>query len=206
MKQSLANIELLESVPQVDLAALAKRCRWRGYEEGEQVLGSSGRRHRCAVPHRRPAPGGALLGVGQGGRLRGPAPGTAFRGNRRDRPEGTASVFALEPSTVAFLSSKDFMNLMQAHFVIAQRVMRALCRLVRRLDERVFEFSTLTVSNRIHAELLRLAGGEAVTREMNVLARAGIIRQDREALHILDLPKLSQMVHEVLGLEPEEIA
>jgi CRP-like cAMP-binding protein len=110
--------------------------------------------------------------------------------------------------------------------------MSTLCRLVRRLDERVFEFSTLTVSNRIQAELLRLAGGsfedrtatvrpaprhadvasrvsthrEAVTREMNVLARAGVIRQERDALYILDLPKLGQMVHEVLGLEPEEIA
>jgi hypothetical protein len=47
---------------------------------------------------------------------------------------------------------------------------------------------------------------EAVTREMNVLARAGIIRQERDALHILDLPRLAQMVHEVLGLEPEEVA
>jgi hypothetical protein len=41
---------------------------------------------------------------------------------------------------------------------------------------------------------------------MNVLARAGVIRQERDALYILDLPKLGQMVHEVLGLEPEEIA
>lgn len=47
---------------------------------------------------------------------------------------------------------------------------------------------------------------EAVTREMNVLARAGIIRQERDALQILDLPKLGKMVHDVLGLEPEEIA
>ena len=47
---------------------------------------------------------------------------------------------------------------------------------------------------------------EAVTREMNVLARAGIIRQERDALHILDLPRLAEMVHEVLGLEPREIA
>lgn len=233
MKQSLANIELLESVPQVDLAALAKRCRWRGYEEGEQVLA-----HLDA--------GTDVLFLTEG-RLRVALysasgkevafedllPGQHFGEMAAIDLKGrSASVFALEPSTVAFLSSKDFMNLMQTHFVIAQRVMRALCRLVRRLDERVFEFSTLTVSNRIHAELLRLAGGEAggevarisppprhadiasrvsthreaVTREMNVLARAGIIRQDREALHILDLPKLSQMVHEVLGLEPEEIA
>jgi CRP-like cAMP-binding protein len=114
---------------------------------------------------------------------------------------------------------------------VACRVMINLCRLVRRLDERVFEFSTLTVSNRIHAELLRLAGGEAgrqnavitpvprhadiasrvsthreaVTREMNVLARAGVLKQDRNALHILDLPRLAQMVHEVLGLEPRDI-
>ena len=35
--------------------------------------------------------------------------------------------------------------------------MRELTRLVRSLSERVVEFSTLGVKNRIHAELLRLA-------------------------------------------------
>jgi CRP-like cAMP-binding protein len=233
MKQSLANIALLEGLPEADLTALAKRCRWRSFEENGQVLA-----HLDA--------GTDLLFLTEG-RLRVSLysasgkevsfedlrPGQHFGEMAAiDRKGRSASVFALEPCTVAFLSSQNFQDLMSQHFVISQRVMTALCRLVRRLDERVFEFSTLTVCNRIHAELLRLAGGnvehqtatvkpaprhadvasrvsthrEAVTREMNVLARAGIIRQERDALYILDLPRLGQMVHDVLGLEPEEIA
>ena len=233
MKQTLANIALLEGMAEDELKALAKKCRWRSYDQDEQVLA-----HMDA--------GTDVLFLTEG-RLRVSLYSASgkevsfedFGAGQHfgeiaaiDRKGRTASVFALEPSTVAFLSSQEFMELMSRHFPVAQRVMTALCRLVRRLDERVFEFSTLTVSNRIHAELLRLAGGdsnrttaivappprhadiaarvsthrEAVTREMNVLARAGIIRQERDALHILDLPRLSQMVHEVLGLEPEEIA
>jgi len=233
MKHSLANIALLEGLTKDDLAALAKRCRWRSFGADEQVLA-----HLDA--------GTDVLFLTTG-RLRvslysASGKEVSFEDLQAgqhfgemaaiDRKGRSASVFALESCTVAFLSSQNFMELMSEHFVIAQRVMTALCRLVRRLDERVFEFSTLTVSNRIHAELLRLAGGniekqtasvsppprhadiasrvsthrEAVTREMNVLARAGIIRQERDALYILDLPRLGQMVHEVLGLEPEAIA
>ena len=233
MKHSLANIALLEGLTEADLAALAKRCRWRSFDADEQVLA-----HLDA--------GTDVLFLTTG-RLRvslysASGKEVSFEDLQAgqhfgemaaiDRKGRSASVFALESCTVAFLSSQNFMELMSEHFVIAQRVMTALCRLVRRLDERVFEFSTLTVSNRIHAELLRLAGGniekqtasvsppprhadiasrvsthrEAVTREMNVLARAGIIRQERDALYILDLPRLGQMVHEVLGLEPEAIA
>jgi CRP-like cAMP-binding protein len=233
MKQSLTGIELLEGLTAQDLNSLSRKCRWRRFDEGEQVLA-----HLDA--------GTDVLFLTEG-RLRvalysASGKEVAFEDLRAgqhfgemaaiDRKGRSASVFALESSSVGFLSSRDFMALMEAHFIIARRVMMTLCRLVRRLDERVFEFSTLTVSNRIHAELLRLAGGdtarssamitpaprhadiasrvsthrEAVTREMNVLARADIIRQERDALYILDLPRLSQMVHEVLGLEPEVIA
>lgn len=233
MKQSLANIALLEGIPESELAVLAKRCRWRSFEEDEQVLA-----HMDAGTDVLFLTDGRLRvslysASGKEVSFEDLGPGQHFGEIAViDRKGRSASVFALKPSTIAFMSSRDFMELMQRHFIVAQRVMTALCRLVRRLDERVFEFSTLTVSNRIHAELLRLAGGdaerqtavitppprhadiasrvsthrEAVTREMNVLARAGIVRQEREALHILDLPRLSQMVHEVLGLETEEIA
>lgn len=233
MANSLSNIELLDGLTPAEMEALAKRCRWRKFQADEQVLA-----HLDA--------GTDVLFLTEG-RLRVSLysasgkevsfedlrPGQIFGELAAlDRKGRSASVFALEPSTIAFLDASGFMEVLKSHFVVTHRVMMGLCRLVRRLDERVFEFSTLTVSNRIHAELLRLAGGdasmetaiikppprhadiasrvsthrEAVTREMNVLARAGVLRQDRDALHILDLPRLSHMVHEVLGLEPEEIA
>lgn len=233
MQNTLEDIDLLSGLPRTELEALAKRCRWRRFAADEQVLA-----HLDA--------GTDVLFLVEG-RLRvslysssgkevsfedldaGQVFGELAAIDRKGR---SASVFTLEPSNVAFLDAASFMELLRTHFTVAHRVMMGLCRLVRRLDERVFEFSTLTVSNRIHAELLRLAGGdarmqtaaispaprhadiasrvsthrEAVTREMNVLARAGVLKQERDALHILDLPKLARMVHEVLGLEPDEIA
>jgi len=233
MENTLENIDLLSGLSRSELEALAKRCRWRRFGANEQVLA-----HLDA--------GTDVLFLAEG-RLRvslysssgkevsfedldaGQMFGELAAIDRKGR---SASVFTLEPSNVAFLDATSFMELLRTHFAVTHRVMMGLCRLVRRLDERVFEFSTLTVSNRIHAELLRLAGGdarmqtaaispaprhadiasrvsthrEAVTREMNVLARAGVLKQERDALHILDLPKLARMVHEVLGLEPDEIA
>jgi len=229
MKDSLENVDLLEGLPAAELAALARRCRWRRFGANQQVLAHLD-------------PGTDVLFLVEG-RLRvsiyspsgkevsfedieaGQAFGELAAIDNRGR---SSSVFALEPSYVAFLDADGFMELLRSDFAVARRVMIRLCRMIRQLDERVFEFSTLTVSNRIHAELLRLAGGdsgkpsalikpvprhadiasrvsthrEAVTREMNVLARAGILRQDRHALHILDLPRLVEMVHEVLGILP----
>jgi len=229
MPDNLARIELLGGLPEAEMAALAKRCRWRRFDADQQVLAHLD-------------PGTDVLFLVEG-RLRvsiySPSgkevsfedleAGQTFGELAAIDDKGrSSSVFALEPSYVAFLDAAGFMELLRADFTVARRVMTRLCRMIRQLDERVFEFSTLTVSNRIHAELLRLAGGdsgeqsvvirpvprhadiasrvsthrEAVTREMNVLARAGVLRQDRDALHILDLPRLVEMVHEVLGMIP----
>ena len=98
--------------------------------------------------------------------------------------------------------------------------------MVRGLCERVVEFSTLGVKNRIHAELLRLANKhmqdenravispapthadiasrvsttrEAVTREMSHLGQIGVIERRSGTLVVCDTAKLTQMVQEVRG-------
>jgi CRP/FNR family cyclic AMP-dependent transcriptional regulator len=105
-------------------------------------------------------------------------------------------------------------------------VLQHLTRLVRSLSTRVYEFSTLAVQNRIHAELLRLAREgeaaergvliahppthseiasristhrEAVTRELNRLAKLGIVERRGTALLIADLGRLARMVAEATG-------
>ena len=104
--------------------------------------------------------------------------------------------------------------------------MKRLSRLTRLLSERVFEYSTLAVKNRIHAELLRLARDriddnnqavidpvpthadlasrvsthrEAVTRELNSLAQAGLLERHSEKIIVRDVAELERMVHEVTG-------
>lgn len=229
MAANLARIELLNGLSQAELETLSMRCRWRRFKTDQQVLAHLDSstdvlflvEGRLRVSLYSPSGKEVSFEDIEAGQAFGELAAIDDKGR-------SASVFALEPSYVAFLNANGFMELLRADFAVAHRVMIRLCRMIRQLDERVFEFSTLTVSNRIQAELLRLAGGdsgrqsavispvprhaeiasrvsthrEAVTREMNVLARAGILRQDRNALHILDLPKLAQMVHEVLGLVP----
>jgi hypothetical protein len=49
-------------------------------------------------------------------------------------------------------------DVLHHHQSVADAMLRRLAGNVRALTERVFEFSTLAVRNRIHAELLRLVG------------------------------------------------
>ena len=109
---------------------------------------------------------------------------------------------------------------------VAAVTLKRLTANVRDLSERVFEFSTLTVNNRIQAELLRLALAhlrddeapaviapapthaeianrvsthrEAVTRELSRLTQAGVIERHSGKLVVLDLPRLRRMVENVL--------
>ena len=101
-----------------------------------------------------------------------------------------------------------------------------LVRQVRGLTKRVYEFSTLAVQNRIHAELLRLARDhavadgtarldpapthadiasristhrEAVTRELSRLAKLGLVEQKGRSLTIKDLDRLERMVADASG-------
>jgi CRP-like cAMP-binding protein len=113
---------------------------------------------------------------------------------------------------------------LRKHPAAAAVMLRELTRLIRSLSERVVEFSTLGVKNRIHAELLRLAREhmrdankavimpapthneiasrvsthrEAVTRELNHLAQDGLIERQHGGLTILDVARLSRLVEDV---------
>jgi CRP-like cAMP-binding protein len=105
-------------------------------------------------------------------------------------------------------------------------VLLHLTGLVRSVSTRVYEFSTLAVQNRIHAELLRLARKgevaergvliphppthseiasristhrEAVTREFNRLAKLGIVERHGPTLLVTDLDRLIRMVANATG-------
>ena len=58
---------------------------------------------------------------------------------------------------IASISAKEFYELLKTEPAVAEVVLKDLVRNVRSLTKRVYEFSTLAVNNRIHAELLRLA-------------------------------------------------
>lgn len=124
------------------------------------------------------------------------------------------------------MSADDFCNLIYSNRKIAEVMLKRLTGQIRRLTERIYDYSTLAVRSRIQAELLRFAKNhmtsantavispaptqaeianlvsthrEAVSRELNELAKNKLIKRENHDLHLLDIEKLSQMVNDARG-------
>ena len=138
----------------------------------------------------------------------------------------SASVEARTNCVIASMTGAKFRDLLGSEQGLAVALLPRLVRTIRALTTRVYEFSTLAVNNRIQAELLRLAslGGkdgkgariapapthaeiasrvsthrEAVTRELNRLAKEGVIEKRGGTLIVRDIDRLSEMVHNATG-------
>jgi CRP/FNR family cyclic AMP-dependent transcriptional regulator len=135
-----------------------------------------------------------------------------------------ANVIALQDSVVLDMKSSTFQNVLRDHSRVAFAVLCGLTELVRHLSDRVVEFSTLGVNNRIHAELLRLAREyprdgsrveitrppthadiasrvstrrEAVTKELSRLSDTGVIERRGKSLVVPDVERLERMIDQV---------
>ncbi len=142
-----------------------------------------------------------------------------------DSQPRSAHVVSLNDSVLALVRAEDFWEILSRHPLVNKNTMKYLTSLVRSLSDRIVEFSTLTVSNRIHAELLRLGEArdanasritispapthaelahrvstnrEAVTREMSSLVKHGVIRKEGKTLVIQNLNKLRKLVEDVI--------
>jgi CRP-like cAMP-binding protein len=138
----------------------------------------------------------------------------------------SASIEVVEACTVASLSATEFERLLLREPTVAVATLRHITAEVRKLSERVVEFSTLLVSNRIHAELLRLvteaqqqtgepllspapsladianrvsSHREAVSRELSRLGALGLIRREGTNLRVLDRARLEALVRDARG-------
>jgi len=133
----------------------------------------------------------------------------------------SATVEALEPARLGRLPAAAFRELVETHPGLNATLLEHLSAQIRRLTERVFEFSTLLVRDRLIRELLRLAeaaGGpegraeirpapthhelahrisshrEVVSREMSALAKAGLVEKREGALMVSDLDQLRSLI------------
>jgi CRP-like cAMP-binding protein len=133
----------------------------------------------------------------------------------------SATVEALEPARLGRLSEAAFHELVETRPLLTWVLLKHLSAQIRRLTERVFEFSTLLVRDRLIRELLRLAeaaGGpegraeihpapthlelahrisshrEVVSREMSALAKAGLVKKRGGALVVSDLHQLRSLI------------
>lgn len=224
---ALRRVPILTVLPENEFEGLARACKWRTYEAGQQILSYHD-------PHTEVfflASGKVRVivysGEGKAVVFTDLRPGAMFGEIAAiDRGPRSAGVEAIEPSTIASLTASQFESLLLREPVVAVATLRHISAEVRRLSERVVEFSTLAVQNRIHAELLRLATQtghrsgqallspapslsdianristhrEAVSRELSRLGSIGLLRREGGDLQITDIARLEKLVREAKG-------
>lgn len=139
-----------------------------------------------------------------------------------DRTPRSASVIVLEDAKIACLPYQAFREMVEEHPSVAWALMVHLSTTIRSLTERIFEFSTLFVRERLVRELLRLAEPpdeenlveraiinpapthfdlaarigthrEAVSREMSALAKQGLIEKQKRSLILHNVEALEDL-------------
>ena len=227
-RAALARVDLFRGLATPgDLDALVDLCTWRSYARDQQVIDqdSGGRdvhfvaRGRVRVT--------IFAASGQEVAFRDLGEGKSFGElSAIDGLSRSASVVALEPTWIAALPRERFWSVLRSHPSVTEQLLRQLAALVRNLTDRVVDYSTLGVRNRIQAELVRMAreagiadnkavlapmprhvdiasrvstNREAVARELAELARKGLVERRRDALELLDVARLAAMVDEVRG-------
>ena len=147
----LASIELLQGLSGDNMRSLEKRCRWRRYKTGEQILDkdSSGRDvyfvSEGAVQVVNFSMTGREIALArlQSGSFFGEL--SAIDGRPR-----SASVVALVDCLLGSLSPQLFKDQIVGHPDLAVRVLGRLAGIVRSCDERIRDLSTLGAVERVY--------------------------------------------------------
>jgi CRP-like cAMP-binding protein len=223
--QSLGGIALFAALTDEERARIARACRWRRFAAGEQILDRhDDSRDVCFIASGRvrivnfSLSGREVsfddLNAGQFfGEL------AAIDGEPR-----SASVIALEPTSIAFAPSGVFQDIVSGHPELARAVFQRLARMVRLATDRIMDLTTLGANNRVHAEILRLAKPslkddgtavikpipvhsdiasrvsttrETVARVFGELARDGILKRQSDHLLVADYEALEELVENV---------
>lgn len=223
----LRRVALLEGLPGAALEALARECAWRNFAAGQHIVSRDAKDRDVYLIIAGRVRVTIYSAAGRQVTFRDLSTGEFFGDIAAiDGAPRSADVVALESTLAASLAPAVFRLLLREHPDVAERILRGLATLVRRLSERVIDLSTLGVQNRIHAELLRLARAagvrdntaridpapphadiasqvstyrEQVTRELSALVKTGLLAKDRRALVVLDVARLGRLVEEVRG-------
>ena len=134
----------------------------------------------------------------------------------------SAGILAVTDATIACMSASVFREILHGHPDVSGQLLSQLVARIRTLDQRVNEFSSMHVRNRIYAELLRRSRPdpadkrqalvspppvhadiaarvstrrEMVARELKALEREGLLTKRRGAFVITNVPQLIQKLH-----------
>ncbi len=224
---ALERIEIFKGLEPREIERLSQRMHWRNYAAQQQIIG-----HQEISTDVYFMVSGTVRVIlfssaGKEVAFRDISAGECFgEFSAIDGAPRSANVIALTDVMIGSVPAETFRSILEEYPPVSMAMLTYLTRLVRSLSERIFEFSTLAVKNRIHSELLRLARDnvgddntahlspapthadiasristhrEAVTRELNDLTKAGLIKRDGRTLIVSDVAELERMVHEVSG-------
>lgn len=216
--QTLAGIELFRDLNHDERAVIASRCHAHRYAAKEQVLAVDDPSRdvlfvvsgEVRVTLYSPQGKEVIFRHQTAGEMLGELAAI-------DSSPRSAHVLAEEDTLLVSLSPEDFRSVLEDHPSVNWQVLTRLVGLVRLLSERVYEFSALQVPMRVRAELQRLARvnmtgenearidpapahweiagiigthREAVTRELNELAKRDVLTREGHAIVIHDVNAL----------------
>jgi CRP/FNR family transcriptional regulator, cyclic AMP receptor protein len=222
-ERSLSGIELFKGLDEADIRSLEARCRWRRYRDGERVLDSgSASRDVYFVAS------GAVSIVNFSLSGKEVTLATAKAGSyfgelaAIDNQPRSASVVAVQDSLIAIMPAQTFVDLLNRHAEVTFRVAKRLAEIVRLSDQRIMELSTLAATQRVFAELLRMAEPDtavpglwvirplppvreiasrvSTTRETAARALAqlyptGLVRRKGRSLYLMDREGLQEAIN-----------
>jgi CRP/FNR family transcriptional regulator, cyclic AMP receptor protein len=226
--ETLAGISIFRDLAPDVVKTLSRRCRWRRYGPGQTILQRQDegrdvffvvRGRVCAIYHSVSGrevrfcdlPAGEIFGEF-----------AAIDGEPR-----SADIISVTDTLIGSMPVDLFWDMLRRYESVCAAILHRLTRIIRAHLQRVVEFSTLPVRSRVQTELLRLARlsapgadrtiaiiepapthaeiasristhREAVTRELNELARAKLIEKRGGALIIRDIVALVSLVEEKL--------
>jgi CRP-like cAMP-binding protein len=156
--QSLEAFSVFAGLIPDTLASIQRRCAWRRYEPHEPIIEYLDTSNDVFFV----VAGDARVSIysvdGKVVTFCDVGPGEMFGELAAidDGPRST-SIEARTRCLVASMSAAAFRELLESEPVVCQSVLRYFATKIRDLTRRVYEFSALAVSNRIQAEVLRLA-------------------------------------------------
>lgn len=223
----LKELHVFKGLPEETLVRIEKLCAWKSYQPGESILNHLDANDDVFFLIAGEARVSVFSLAGKAVTFCDISAGDMFGEYAAiDGAPRSAGIEARTACVVGCMSGAAFRALIETENVVALTLLRQAVAKIRTLSTRVYEFSTLAVSNRIQAELLRLARladdgagrakitlssthadiasrtsthREAVTRELNRLARDGILERQGKTLIVTNISRLNQLIHEATG-------
>ena len=214
----LSNVRLLHNLNAAAIESLEKRGQWRRFARGEQILDrdSTSREVFLVVEGRVEVVNFAVSGqevafghVSKGGYF---GEMSAIDGKHR-----SANIVAVEDSLVLVVPPDLFKEILTQNPPAAMQVLRRMSHIIRTVDDRIMDLSTLRAVQRVYVELLRLAeederSGQCVIRALPVqrdmARRAGTTREtvsrvlgDLKREHIAERKGRTLYIHDKHRLE-----